>query len=91
MLNQAVIVGRVESFDFKTEVPSVLLAVVRNYKEDGEENYATDYIKVYLTKSLIKDVKKYITTDTILAVKARIIQPKGAVASSILAEKISFM
>lgn len=92
MLNQAILVGKVQSVsNLAPNILTVTLAVVRNFKEPDSDEFQTDYISVYVDAELAKHSKDYIQVDATLAVKARLIQPKNAVAPSIIAEKLSFI
>lgn len=92
MLNQAILVGKVETVsNLAPNILTVTLAVVRNYKEPDSDVFQTDYISVYVDAELVKQSKDYIQVDATIAVKARLIQPKNAVAPSLIAEKLSFI
>ena len=92
MLNQTILVGKVESVsNLAPNILTVTIAVVRNYKEPDSDVYQTDYISVYVDAELAKHSKDYIQVDATIAVKARLIQPKNAVAPSLIAEKLSFI
>lgn len=92
MLNQAILVGKVQSVsNLASNILTITLAVVRNFKEPDSDVFQTDYISVYVDAELAKHSKDYIQVDATLAVKARLIQPKNAVAPSLIAEKLSFI
>jgi single-stranded DNA-binding protein len=92
MLNQSIIVGRIEEIQTPAKnILQITIAVTRNYKDEGSEEYGTDYIVVYADKSLSKSAKPYMKVGQIIAVKARLVQPKIAVAPSVVVEKISFI
>jgi hypothetical protein len=92
MLNQAILVGTIQKVLSPTkEILQLQIAVTRNFKEPDSEEYKTDIITVYVDKGLSKNAKSFLVSNKIIAVKARIIQPAGAPAPSIIAEKISFL
>lgn len=91
MLNQSIIVGRIESYTkLEKNIAKLVLAVTRNFKEEADQDYIVDYIDIYLDANLSKALKD-IEPHSVVAVKARLIQPKGATSVSILAEKLSLI
>lgn len=86
MLNQVVLVGRIEAID--DENTSIVLRVPRNVKND-EGIYEDDYIGVELSDKLSKNSIKYLEAGTLVGVKGRVVGVNGKV--SIAAEKISFL
>lgn len=86
MLNQVVLVGRIEAID--DENTSIVLRVPRNVKND-EGIYEDDYIGIELLDKLSKNSIKYLEAGTLVGVKGRVVGVNGKV--SIAAEKISFL
>lgn len=86
MLNQVVLVGRIEAID--DENTSIVLRVPRNVKND-EGIYEDDYIGIELPDKLSKNSIKYLEAGTLVGVKGRVVGVNGKV--SIAAEKISFL
>jgi hypothetical protein len=91
MLNQTIIVGRIESYtELEKNIAKLVLAVTRNYKEEDDQDYMIDYIDIYLDANL-SEILKYTKPHSIIAVKATLVQPKGATSVSILAQKVSMI
>lgn len=86
MLNQVVLVGRIEAID--DENTSIVLRVPRNVKND-EGIYEDDYIGIELPDKPSKNSIEYLEAGTLVGVKGRIVGVNGKV--SIAAEKISFL
>ena len=86
MLNQVVLVGRIEAID--DENTSIVLRIPRNVKND-EGIYEDDYIGIELPDKLSKNSIGYLEAGTLVGVKGRVVGVNGKV--SIAAEKISFL
>lgn len=86
MLNQVVLVGRIEVID--DENTSIVLRIPRNVKNE-EGIYEDDYIGIELSDKLSKNSIGYLEAGTLVGVKGRIVGVNGKV--SIAAEKISFL
>lgn len=97
MLNQVILVGKVNEIIKDKEDVIITLEVKRAIKEPGEEEYQTDYIDVQLSKSLSASVLEYIRENATVGVKARIEQRDLAMGKitikihAIIAEKITFI
>ena len=97
MLNQVILVGKVNEIIKDKEDVIITLEVKRVNKEPGEEEYQTDFIDVQLSKNLSVSVLEYIRENTTVGVKARIEQRDLAMGKTIIkthaiiAEKITFI
>jgi single-stranded DNA-binding protein len=68
MLNQIVIVGRLQNYDLVMN--SATIAVPRQYKNENGE-YDTDLIKVNMDKNMSKNMS-YLTIGDLIGIKGRI-------------------
>lgn len=97
MLNQCILVGRVLSINQEDEKPSITISIARNYKNDGEEEYATDELDIELSDHLHATAMEYIKPGSTLGIKARIAQRVAKVGNdeiklnAIVAEKLTFI
>lgn len=85
MLNQTILVGRVE--DIKDS--RVVIKTTRNYRNKDTGEFDSDYIKVYLTDGLVDNAM--LKAGMTIAIKGRLEQLYDAPLLSIVAEKISFI
>lgn len=97
MLNQCILVGRVISINNEEEKPSITISIARNYKDGGEEEYATDQLDIELSDHLHATAMEYINTGSTLGIKARIagrvakVGNKEIKLNAIVAEKLTFI
>jgi single-strand DNA-binding protein len=94
MLNQIVIVGRLEGLgDIKTgrngKYCRVMLACPRTFKNANGE-YETDYVKVTLRGGVAESTKEYCRKGDIIGIKGRIESTKNG-NTKLVAEKVSFL
>lgn len=87
MLNQIIMVGRVEavSEDF------VVIAVTRNYKDKNSGEYLTDLFKVYLQDYVLEDATNNVADGDTIAIKGRLEQDGIDFTARIIVERISFI
>ena len=97
MLNQVILVGKVNEIIKDKEDVIITLEVKRVNKEPGEEEYQTDYIDVQLSKNISASALEYVRENTTVGVKARIAQRNIVVGKTtikvhaIIAEKLTFI
>ncbi len=97
MLNQVILVGRVKSINKENEYTVITLSIGRNYKEEGENEYATDEVEITLSDHLSSTALNYLTTDSTLGIKARlkmkviIVDDIEIKTNEIIAEKLTFI
>jgi single-strand DNA-binding protein len=85
MLNQVVIVGRLQNYDLV--MGTMTLAVQRQYKNENGE-YDTDLIKVNMDKNIAKNMS-YLTMGDIVGIKGRI-EVKG-LELEIKVDRVTFL
>lgn len=97
MLNQVILVGRVRSINNGNEQTVITLSIARNYKEEGENEYATDEVEITLSDHLSTTALEYLNIDATLGIKARL-QMKAVKVDDIeiktvavIAEKLTFI
>lgn len=99
MLNQVILVGRVNSefqtkkYDNGKDATIVNLAVPRNYKNENGV-YETDFINIVLWKGIASNVKEYCKKGDIIGIRGRIqtsTDEYGVSATEVVAEKVSFL
>jgi predicted DNA binding CopG/RHH family protein len=97
MLNQCILVGKVIGIKKDEEVAVMTLSIKRNYKEDGEKEYATDEVDIELSDHLKRTALEYLSEDATVGVKARIVSIPITIANKeiklhkIIAEKLTFI
>ena len=70
MLNQIILVGRINKITEEGAGMMITIAVPRSFKnEEGE--YETDYIDCYLWKGIAEQVKEYCKESDIVGIKGR--------------------
>lgn len=84
MLNQVVVVGRINSM----ENGELVMAVPRSFKNKNGE-YDTDYIEVRLSDATEKHVSTYCEKGDIVGVKGRL--ESGINKMSVVADKVTFL
>ena len=84
MLNQVVVVGRINSI----ENGKLVLAVPRSFKNENGE-YETDYIEVRLSKSIESNVSTYCEKGDLVGIKGRL--ESDANRMFVIAEKVTFL
>lgn len=84
MLNQAIIVGRINSI----ENGVVVLAVPRSFK-NAEGEYETDYIEARLSKSIMENVSTYCEKGDLVGIKGRLESDLNRMY--VIAEKVTFL
>ena len=84
MLNQVVIVGRINSM----ENGMVVIAVPRSFKNENGE-YDTDYIEARLSKSIESNVSTYCEVGDLVGIKGRL--ESDANRMFVIAEKVTFL
>lgn len=85
MLNQFILVGRVESIDKEDNKCILTLRIPRNYKNENGK-YDNDIVKIQVFDSLSDKVSKYCKKDEMAGIRG-IIQSDNI----LLAEKISIL
>ena len=84
MLNQVVVVGRINSM----ENGELVMAVPRSFKNENGE-YDTDYIEVRLSKSIESNVLTYCEVGDLVGVRGRL--ESGINKMQVVAEKVTFL
>ena len=84
MLNQVVVVGRINSM----KNGELVMAVPRSYKNVNGE-YDTDYIEVRLSDAIEKNVSTYYEKGDLVGVKGRL--ESGINKMSVVADKVTFL
>ena len=89
MLNQAILVGKVEEIIMDSEQKSIKLSITRNFRNDSSKEFDTDLINLVLSENLIESYKSYIKVGDTLAAKARLMVDNNELL--VIAEKLSFI
>ena len=84
MLNQLVVVGRINSM----ESGKLVIAVPRTFKNENGE-YDTDYIEARLSKNIDNNVSTYCEVGDLVGIKGRL--ESDANRMFVIAEKVSFL
>ena len=91
MLNQVVITGRIAKTTTKKEEEReysiITIAVSRSYKNDKGE-YETDFIPVFLSNQISKNVNKYCKKGDLIGVRGKLEKKKNLI---VMAERVSFL
>ena len=87
MLNQSIVVGRIEELTSS----DVFVRVTRNFKNKNTGEYDSDLLKVTLGSSLSDSLPNRCAVGDTIAVKARLEQDTYYNNVRIIAEKISFI
>ncbi len=85
MLNQFILVGRVESIDKEDNKCILTLRIPRNYKKENGK-YDNDIVKIQVFDSLSDKVSEYCKKDEMAGIRGKIQSD-----NILLAEKISFL
>lgn len=90
MLNQVVLVGRIESMETVDEVTTVTIIVPRAYKNiDG--NYDSDHIPVQITGNMATNTLQYCKVADIIGIKGALRNVGISDRIELVAEKITFL
>ena len=84
MLNQVVVVGRINSM----ENGNLVIAVPRSFKNENGE-YDTDYIEARLSKSIESNVSTYCEIGDLVGIKGRLESDTNKMF--VIAEKVTFL
>lgn len=84
MLNQVVVVGRINSM----ENGMLVIAVPRSFKNENGE-YDTDYIEARLSKSIESNISTYCEVGDLVGVKGRL--ESDANKMFVIADKVTFL
>lgn len=84
MLNQVVVVGRINSMNNGV----VVLTVPRSFK-NAEGEYENDYIEAKLTKSIMDNVSTYCEIGDLVGIKGRLESDLNRMY--VLADKVTFL
>ena len=84
MLNQVVVVGRINSM----ENGMLVIAVPRSFKNENGE-YDTDYIEARLSKSIESNVSTYCEVGDLVGVKGKL--ESDANRMFVIADKVTFL
>ena len=87
MLNQVVLVGRLEKTEPRNDGATLTIKIPRYFKNENGE-YENDIIDVKLTDSIAENTLKYCTVGDLIGVKGRVV---GQGVMEIHAEKITFL
>lgn len=91
MLNQVILVGRLERINEIGEKQVLItLATPRSYKNENGE-YDTDYIDIILRNGVASNTQEYCKIGDLIGIKGRIENIKESVIPAIVAEKITFL
>ena len=90
MLNQVVLVGRIEHMETVDEVTTVTIIVPRAYKNvDG--NYDSDHIPVQMTNNIATNTLNYCKTNDIVGVKGALRNVGISDRIELVADKVTFL
>ena len=91
MLNQVILVGRLDSIK-EIGDGNVLITITtpRSFKNEMGE-YETDYIDILLKGNIAQSTLEYCKNGDLIGVKGRIEHIKESVIPAIIAEKITFL
>lgn len=90
MLNQVVLVGRIESMETVDEVTTVTIIVPRAYKNiDG--NYDSDHIPVQITGNMATNTLQYCKVADIIGIKGALRNVGISDRIELVAEKVTFL
>ena len=84
MLNQVVVVGRINSM----ENGMLVIAVPRSFKNENGE-YDTDYIEARLSKSIESNISTYCEVGDLVGIKGRL--ESDANKMFVIADKVTFL
>ena len=84
MLNQVVVVGRINSM----ESGKLVIAVPRSFKNENGE-YDTDYIEARLSSAIENNVSTYCEVGDLVGIKGRL--ESDANRMFVIAEKVTFL
>ena len=91
MLNNIVIVGRLNEIkNINENEIQITLATPRPFKND-EEVYETDYIKAILRGNVAKNTMEYCKNGDLIGIKGRIEQYEDEEAPKIIGDKVTFL
>ena len=88
MLNQVVIVGRIEKIEEIGEGIKLTLKVPRSYKNDNGD-FETDYIPISVKKGMAENIKQYCAENDLVGIKGRIESNNNGI--ELIAEKATFL
>ena len=90
MLNQVVLVGRIENMETVDEVTTVTIIVPRAYKNvDG--NYDSDHIPVQITGNMATNTLQYCKVADIIGIKGALRNVGISDRIDLVAEKVTFL
>ena len=84
MLNQSIVVGRINSM----ENGKLVIAVPRSFKNENGE-YDTDYIEARLSKNINNNVSTYCEVGDLVGIKGRLESDVNKMF--VIAEKVTFL
>lgn len=91
MLNQVVLVGRLNEINQFVNYSIVTLVVPRSFKNENGE-YLNDYIKVMFTGNISKNTMEYCKKGDLIGVKGRLQNnDETEYKNEIIAEKVTFL
>ena len=90
MLNQVVLVGRIESMETVDEVTTVTIIVPRAYKNvDG--NYDSDHIPIQITGNIATNTLQYCKVGDLIGVRGALRNVGISDKVEVVAEKVTFL
>lgn len=90
MLNQAILVGRVGSFEELNEKTALMdLVITRSYKNEKTKEYDIDTVKVEINGNLKINTMEYVVKGDVVGIKGRLENQDNEII--VIAEKVTFL
>lgn len=90
MLNQAILVGRVGSFEELNEKTALMdLVITRSYKNEKTKEYDIDTVKVEINGNLKANTLEYVVKGDLVGIKGRLENQDNEII--VIAEKVTFL
>ena len=90
MLNQAILVGRVGSFEELNEKTALMdLVITRSYKNEKTKEYDIDTVKVEINGNLKANTMEYVVKGDVVGIKGRLENQDNEII--VIAEKVTFL
>ena len=90
MLNQAILVGRVGSFEELNEKTALMdLVISRSYKNEKTKEYDIDTVKVEINGNLKANTLEYVVKGDLVGIKGRLENQDNEII--VIAEKVTFL
>ncbi len=90
MLNQIVLVGRIEEIKDEKEGAVVTIAVPQTFK-NSDGIYDTNHIEIRIFRNIAKNIKEYCKIGDMIGAKGRLQKLENDDTLNVIAERISFL